>query len=147
MKINKKLLDIFKKTKTTSDEYTYTCSYINDLVEDVYSNNEVKTNKVWIDGKPIYRKVIIATINQNNTDIDLSGTIISNIDAMISISAILKNKYGNSFPVPYLNPNGNLNEGASIIYMGATGIKFRLGNITVENSPLIVIMEYTKTTD
>ena len=29
MKFNKKLLDIFKKTKTTSDEYTYTCSYIN----------------------------------------------------------------------------------------------------------------------
>lgn len=29
MKLNKKLLDIFKKVKTTSDEYTYACSYIN----------------------------------------------------------------------------------------------------------------------
>lgn len=35
MNINKKLLDIFKKTKTTSDEYTYTCSYINDLEDQI----------------------------------------------------------------------------------------------------------------
>lgn len=26
--------------------------------KDIYSTEEVKTNKVWIDGKPIYRKVI-----------------------------------------------------------------------------------------
>ena len=31
MELNKKLLNIFKKAKTTSDEDTYTCSYINDL--------------------------------------------------------------------------------------------------------------------
>lgn len=33
LKINKKLLDIFKTTKTTTDEYTYPCSYINDKLE------------------------------------------------------------------------------------------------------------------
>jgi len=30
---------------------------------DKYSTNEVKTNKIWIDGKPIYRKVVIFTEN------------------------------------------------------------------------------------
>jgi hypothetical protein len=35
MNINKKLLNIFKKTKTTSDEDTYTCSYVNDLEDQI----------------------------------------------------------------------------------------------------------------
>lgn len=32
---------------------------------DIYSTNETKTNKVWIDGKPIYRKVIEAATSTN----------------------------------------------------------------------------------
>ena len=32
-------------------------NYMADNIKDVYSTDEVKTNKVWIDGKPIYRKV------------------------------------------------------------------------------------------
>ena len=33
-------------------------NYMADNIKDVYSTDEVKTNKVWIDGKPIYRKVV-----------------------------------------------------------------------------------------
>lgn len=29
---------------------------------DVYSTDEVKTNKVWIDGKPIYRRTVTGTL-------------------------------------------------------------------------------------
>lgn len=43
MKLNKKLLDIFKKTKTTSDEYTYTCSYINEEFENL---DNIKQSKI-----------------------------------------------------------------------------------------------------
>ena len=32
---------------------------------DIYSTNETKTNKVWIDGRPIYRKVIEAATSTN----------------------------------------------------------------------------------
>lgn len=56
MKINNALLDI---------------DYIKEQVEDVYSTTEVKTNKRWIDNKPIYRKVV-----QFN---GLSGTSVNNI--------------------------------------------------------------------
>lgn len=31
---------------------------IEDTRKDVYSTDEIKTNKIWIDGRPIYRKVI-----------------------------------------------------------------------------------------
>lgn len=40
------------------------------LITDVYSTNEVKTNKVWIDGKPIYRKAI--EINVGTTEVTYS---------------------------------------------------------------------------
>ena len=46
----------------SSDVYTksevYTKLETDELIEDTYSTSEVKTNKVWIDGKPIYRKVM-----------------------------------------------------------------------------------------
>lgn len=49
MKINKKLLDIFKKTKTTSDEYTYTCDYINDYIDgEHYQQDELILNNIEI---------------------------------------------------------------------------------------------------
>lgn len=44
LKINKKLLDIFKKTTTTSDEYTYTCSYVNTQLGNKLNTNQVKTS-------------------------------------------------------------------------------------------------------
>lgn len=46
MELNKKLLNIFKKTKTTSDEYTYTCSYINDLEDNINSSINTKQSKL-----------------------------------------------------------------------------------------------------
>lgn len=50
----------------------------------IYSTSEVKTNKVWIDGKPIYRKVIdMGTLGNMNTETrinhNLSNYTITNI--------------------------------------------------------------------
>lgn len=42
MEINKKLLDIFKKEKTTSDEDTYTCSYINEELNNLDNTKQSK---------------------------------------------------------------------------------------------------------
>ena len=52
--------------------------------EDVYSTNETKTNKVWIDGKPIYRKVYavehLANTGRVNITIGVSYEQIIKID-------------------------------------------------------------------
>lgn len=68
-----------------------------DVVVDVYSTNETKTNKVWIDGKPIYRKAGFKSGNVSGVVIDstLTWNYIQNIvsvggsvfifDAMASI--------------------------------------------------------------
>lgn len=48
-------------TSEQKKQYEY-ATFIDDddsVNVDVYSTNELKTNKVWIDGKPIYRKVVV----------------------------------------------------------------------------------------
>ena len=53
-------------------------------IEDVYSTNETKTNKVWIDGKPIYRKV--SEIGDLAANIEHSINVnISNLDTMVDM--------------------------------------------------------------
>ena len=47
------------------------------LTGDIYYTSEVKTNKKWIDNKPIYRKVITANSLPNNSTMSLSHGISS----------------------------------------------------------------------
>ena len=63
---------------TTDEKLTYKQVNITDDDAgknlDYYSTAETKTNKVWIDGKPIYRKVLV--IDQNiSSDTTISSTI------------------------------------------------------------------------
>ena len=48
MFFNKKLLNIFKKTKTTTDEFTYPCSYINNQLD----LKENKSTIIWTNPNP-----------------------------------------------------------------------------------------------
>ena len=97
-----------------------------------YSTNEVKTGGKWIDGKPIYRKVLITTTLINGGEIGWGGlesNITSlNIDNCIASYAIIEHlgmRYLQFMP----------DQGGFIIYYSGipNGTK--------------VVMEYTKTTD
>lgn len=123
---------------------------INELKNaEVYSTTEVKTNKIWIDSKPIYRKVIentLPTISSSGVQNVNIPHNISNFESLVNISGyliVLANSQIINFPV--YTSAGNLltiyevnvnnivlrtrNEGWSAVY----GLKF--------------IIEYTKTTD
>lgn len=146
MELNKKLLSIFKKVKTTSDEDTYTCSYINDLVEDVYSNNEIKTNKVWINGKPIYRKVINIGNLPNATSETIATGINFNNARLINMFGFCKFDSNNvSLPLPFNNPS-NLNDAISINIDNSNNVIVLTGRDRSGYSGYVII-EYTKTTD
>ena len=58
---------------------------INDA--EVYSTNEIKTNKIWIDGKPIYRKVfdlgIIPSDGAMTYSTNLNNVSIKKIDGYV----------------------------------------------------------------
>lgn len=124
---------------STSTTDSYSCNYVNSI-KDIYSTDEVKTNKVWIDGKPIYRKCFnrgsdTTTFNHNISNVDLIW-----IDTTHSIR---KHDSGNVF-----NIIGGSND-ASIrlaVYVNSTQVVI---NKVDNTSPtyIYIVLEYTKTTD
>ena len=108
---------------------------------DRYSTSETRTNKVWIDGKPIYRKVIDLEALPNATTKDVNHGI-TNIGIMTTVRGI---GYDASWwiPLPYA-------------YSGATSdIRFSVSPTYVRMVSTLnwsaydgyAILEYTKSTD
>lgn len=64
---NKTLFDL---NAGTPEEVSFTV--YREVTEDVYSTSEVLTNKKWIDGKPVYRKVVSLGTLPNNSAIDIN---------------------------------------------------------------------------
>ena len=114
--------------------------------EDIYSTEEQKTNKVWIDGKPLYKKVL----KINNIRIDNSTIIITNIlnmDTLINAEGLfIDGSNGIYSPYPIYSGTNFLQ-----MYISQDGTKIGFtGNDTWSaniNRTHLFILEYTKTTD
>ena len=136
----------------SSTEDSYSCGYINNLVD--YSTTETKTGAKWIDGKPIYRKVLLASKSDFSATNHLYAIPngVSNLKDYTHIEARLKrtsdvwNEIPNGFGVASAN-----GWSVTINDITKTSISIQIGNDTyyyleTDNS-VIVIIEYTKTTD
>lgn len=114
---------------------------INEILgKEVYSTNEVKTNKVWIDGKPIYRKVNRFLNYQLVNSANNLSTGISNMESIISSNFYMK--FNNVWFIDWAD-NGFINQ--TYENNGATYKVYCSQTLTVQE--LILISEYTKTTD
>lgn len=128
---------------SVSEVDTYSCNYINDISTEIYSTNEVKTNKVWLDGKPIYKKTYMKTGTANTAKSE-SITVGDDIEMFTNYEVLCVN---NATPANSLMAN---------YYLSSTDY-FRVftGNATTVNlryyvsfTPKIyVTIYYTKTTD
>ena len=116
-----------------------------EIVDDIYSTSEIKTNKIWIDGKPIYRKVISSTLNGTYTE---SGNRYTWIDSSLSNVNILKIDFIATLSDRYLiNIDSTLIANVSYILTGANANKIQVGsNVSgvAINTPIYLILEYTK---
>ena len=105
--------------------------------DNTYSTKEIKTSKKWIDGKPIYRKIIFGKITETAQNINHQ---IENIDSYVKLE-------------PYMVPNTQIfpsfNTGNYYFTIFASS-KTQLILQTIQgyiNNNYRVTLEYTKTTD
>lgn len=134
-----------KNEYTTSDTDAYSCNYINNLENQIsYSLTEQKTNEIWINGKPIYRKVFNGIksgslqFNISNLNIDEVTNAYGNLHVQQGSDNQYRHipSYGSS--ANYVSYEVQLNNG--ILSIGGATAGYSQGEVTF-------ILEYTKTTD
>lgn len=107
-----------------------------------YSTTEHATGATWIDGKPIYRKVVEVSSLPNNTQTSYSHGIV-NADTFVTIRGIAKSATLLSLPIPITERNGSTN-----IQLYAQPTSFDIAtNYDASAYAGTFIFEYTKTTD
>lgn len=117
---------------------------VKDYVEEVYSTSEVKTNKVWIDGKPIYKKVIdFGTLPNNSTKTIPTGLDHKEIN-LIALYGIAKDSNGTQFAINQSRTNG-LNSQIGTYLNSSNELVIEVGTDR-SNFSAFVTLEYTKTT-
>lgn len=105
----------------------------------LYNYNEIRIG-TWIDGKPIYRKVIDLGYMPNNTEKTVAHNI-SNISTFVSVRAIAQTAGPVSLTLP--NYNGSI---YSNLYANATNVIIQT-NGDRSSFTGYAILEYTKTMD
>lgn len=132
-----------EKGSTTTDYYPYQNLDSNEI----YSEGEAKIG-TWIDGQPLYRKVIAITTPTVTSD----GTYPSNAYISTGLSNIstiyLKHAYivanNSKYSFPYTTKsNGHLN----IFINSSNALEVITNTTTFSNKSGYAILEYTKTTD
>lgn len=108
--------------------------------KDVYSTSEVKTNKVWIDGRPIYRKVYYySTLSFTSS----AKTLSINLPNLHTVCDFAYNMYYPTTSKWYAKWDAiethNVNISSSECSLGGTS--------TATFTKVSLIFEYTKTTD
>lgn len=111
----------------------------------VYSTDEVDTGQTWIDGKPIYRKVVTKTTNSQETTINISEIPFDYLK--MDGRLILNPGTSNEYKVEPFYKNNSDYARAPFINIRTKDIALNSSNPSNVTRTWIVILEYTKTTD
>ena len=108
---------------------------------EVYSTNEVKTNEVWINNKPIYKTVLYVSSLPNNAGVSIQHGI-SNIDLIWLDNALWHETGGATGQIPMYFSSDQITN----YYVNQT-VFFLQTNVNYSNRDGYIILKYTKTTD
>ena len=135
---------------STSTTEAYSANYINNL--NTYSENEIRVG-TWINGKPIYRKVIAYTPTQTigvagtMTQIDIQHNI-ANLGYVINAETKMFNNDNSTGNIPNFGGSSTVSSSTSINLITSTYIRIRIINDTWgATRTWYFILEYLKTTD
>lgn len=111
-----------------------------------YSTSETNTGKTWIDGKPIYRKVINVG-NIPDTTSKSTAHNIANIGTIIICEgrAVVNTTAKTSIGLPYINTDSSTV--CIQVYANVTDVVVKTASSVWTAYAGFVILEYTKTTD
>lgn len=107
-----------------------------------YSNTEQVVG-TWIDGKPIYRKVFnIASPQTTNTNYNF---VSANVGSLVGLWGWMASSANDVIPVPQMD---NAQQTYSVVFINSRGyLRGRFSFAGSAPSTVVVIAEYTKTTD
>lgn len=143
----KQPLNNYNDGKTDS----YSCDYINTelkkIKENVFSTEEQKIG-TWIDGKPLYRKVMKFTNSITSSLVNQFSHGISNAEMVLIKNAWLYSpSNGVCYGLPITLYNSPTNEDKLSVKVDRTNVTFNVGTGWGDTWTKIVVLEYTKTTD
>ena len=116
-----------------------------DSQDNNYSTDEVLTGKFWIDGKPIYRKVIDCGALPNNTTKRTAHNI-QNLETVVSLEGkAYRPSDGLWINIPHVNTSSLASGLSIVVYNGNIEMGDGVDYSTFTTS--FVIIEYTKSTD
>lgn len=143
----KQPLNNYNDGKTDS----YSCDYINTelkkIKENVFSTEEQKIG-TWIDGKPLYRKVMQFTNSITSSLVNQFSHGISNAEMVLIKNAWLYSpSNGVCYGLPITLYNSPTNEDKLSVKVDRTNVTFNVGTGWGDTWTKIVVLEYTKTTD
>lgn len=121
---------------TPAEQAAYEVKYITDdsvVLNDVYSTTETKTNKVWIDNKPIYRRVITGTYPASsiNTWTSLVTVDHTSVGTVTSIQGTLT--VGGSYAITL-----------DLYWESMENNIYAKQDVTAYSGTYVIILEYTK---
>lgn len=110
-----------------------------------YSTEETRTGKTWIDGKPIYRKVIdFGALPNATTKVVAHG--IADVDTWVQQIAIANTATKSGIRLPFADTT--LATQSISAYATATSVGVNTGNVNRSDyTKCYFILEYTKSTD
>ena len=108
-----------------------------------YSTSEVLTAERWINGKPVYRKVVSMGALPNTTAKSIAHGI-SNLDENLGLSGVAFNVNGDArIPLPYVHQTSSVQ-----MHMSKTSVIVTTRiDMSVSYNKSYAIIYYTKTTD
>ena len=110
-----------------------------------YSTQEVKTGGTWIDGKPIYRKVVNFGALPNAT---IKGVTFDNInaDTFVKAEGIAMTNNGNAVTIPFADTSAATQ--SISIFINSSSVSINAGTTNRSDyTKCYIVLEYTKTTD
>lgn len=115
---------------------------------DIYSTEETRIG-TWIDGKPLYRKVLTGQIDLTSGRKDIANLSNLSISTFVSVKGFVRNG-SDVLLLPYIDPVYTPNWSIGLYYAGVTKllkINIQSHYTTPTERPYTISIEYTKTTD